>query len=109
MLQITAGALTGVFGEGPNLRARQLLELDLVTVLATDAHNLGKRPPILSEGLAVAAQILGDKAADDLVHANPLAFLRSVHSAADVTDLSVASGLAEVRSKDRKQGPERYT
>ena len=74
-LQLTAGSLTGVFGRGPKRRARQLLENDVFKVLATDAHNLDLRPPILSEGVAAAAAIIGEQAAQDLVYKNPASIL----------------------------------
>jgi len=77
LLQITAGSLVGIFGDGPLLRARELLEYDVMKVLATDAHNLEARRPLLKEGTAAAAEILGDAAAHDLVHKNPLKILGS--------------------------------
>jgi len=75
--QLTAASLVGVFGEGPLLRARELLEYDVFKVLATDAHNLEARRPLLKEGRAAAAEILGDAAAHDLVQKNPLKILGS--------------------------------
>jgi protein-tyrosine phosphatase len=75
LLQITAASLVGIFGKGPLLRARELLHDDACKVLATDAHNLDARRPLLKEGLAAASEILGKEAAHDLVHRNPLAIL----------------------------------
>ena len=71
LLQLTASAVAGRFGEGAHLRSRQLLELGAVTVLATDAHNLRGRRPELREGMEAAAKIVGDEAADALVNKNP--------------------------------------
>ena len=75
LLQLTASAVAGRFGEGPHLRARQLLELGVVNVLATDAHNLKGRRPELREGMLAAAEILGQEAAHDLVYQRPLAII----------------------------------
>jgi protein-tyrosine phosphatase len=75
MLQITASSLVGIFGDGPLERARELLERDACMVLATDAHNLEARRPMLKEGVAAAAEIIGIEAAHDLVHKNPLQIL----------------------------------
>ena len=75
LLQLTAGAVAGHFGKGPQLCARQLLELGVVTVLATDAHNLKGRRPELREGMEAAAEIVGDKAAHALVDKNPRAIV----------------------------------
>ena len=41
-------------------------------MLATDAHNLEGRRPLLREGAAAAAQIIGVEAAQDLVETHPL-------------------------------------
>jgi protein-tyrosine phosphatase len=74
-LQITAGSLTGDFGRGPRKRARQLLERDVLKVLATDAHNLKLRKPVLSAAVDAAAAIIGRAAAEDLVHKNPMSIV----------------------------------
>jgi protein-tyrosine phosphatase len=75
LLQLTASAVAGHFGKGPHLCARQLLERGVVNVLATDAHNLKGRRPLLREGAAAAAKIIGEDAAQDLVEKNPLQIL----------------------------------
>ena len=74
-LQITAGSLIGSFGRGPRKRARQLLERDVLKVLASDAHDLGLREPALSAGVAAAAQVIGRPAAEDLVYRNPMSIV----------------------------------
>ncbi|SDU08062.1 tyrosine-protein phosphatase [Halopseudomonas salegens] len=71
LLQITAGAVVGRFGDNARALATQLLKENRVTLLATDAHNLTHRPPVLSEGLAAAAALIGDSAAQQLVKDNP--------------------------------------
>jgi len=76
LLQLTAGAVAGNFGEGPQLRAVQLLERGVVFALASDAHNLKKRRPELREGMKAAAKIVGEKAAYALVDKNPRAVVR---------------------------------
>jgi len=75
-LQITAGALVGRFGRAPQRRALQLLELDVFKILASDAHNLDGRRPLLREGLEAAARVIGAPAAHDLVNRNPRIILR---------------------------------
>jgi protein-tyrosine phosphatase len=71
LFQVTATAVAGDFGPGAEKRARQLLENDLVTVLASDAHHLERRPPGLSRGRDAAAAIIGDGRARELVVDNP--------------------------------------
>lgn len=51
LLQVTAASVAGHFGPAAADIAHDLLEQGLVTILASDAHNLQHRPPNLSEGL----------------------------------------------------------
>lgn len=71
LLQVTAGSLAGRFGEPVRRLAVDLLQQGVVTILASDAHNVKYRPPILTEGLAVAAQLIGEENAYKLVFDNP--------------------------------------
>lgn len=74
-VQMTGSALTGIWGERTRRAAQWLLERQAVHVLATDAHDLEKRPPILSTARDAAADICGEEVADALVEANPQAIL----------------------------------
>jgi protein-tyrosine phosphatase len=71
VVQMTGSALTGFWGDRTRRAAHWLLERQAVHVLATDAHDLEKRVPILSTGRDAAAQICGEEIADALVNANP--------------------------------------
>ncbi|ODS23135.1 capsular biosynthesis protein [Candidatus Endobugula sertula] len=71
LFQVTAGSVAGKFGFSAKNRSRQLLEMGIVTVLASDAHNVKRRPPILDEGRDAAAAIVGTKMANKLVLDNP--------------------------------------
>ncbi len=71
LFQVTAGSISGKFGSTARDRARQLLEMGVVTVLATDAHNIKRRPPTLDEGRDAAAIIVGEENAQRLVVDNP--------------------------------------
>jgi protein-tyrosine phosphatase len=71
LFQVTAGALAGRFGEVAEARAREIVAAGWATVLASDAHNAVARPPVLSEGLAVAAGLIGETEARRLVWDNP--------------------------------------
>ena len=48
LFQVTAGSMAGHFGEHAQKLATQLLRDGLITILATDAHNIQHRPPIMS-------------------------------------------------------------
>jgi len=71
LFQVTAGSLTGRFGEGAKVRAHQLMRAKLVTILASDAHHERRRPPVLSDGMRIAENLLGESRAWDLVWRNP--------------------------------------
>lgn len=70
-VQITAGSLTGDFGLDVKNCAIHLLKQGVVNFIATDAHSISWRKPVLSEGLKVAEKILGADNASRLVMANP--------------------------------------
>lgn len=59
LVQITAMSITGELGKAAMDCAHTLLQRHLVHVIASDAHSPGGRPPILSNGVKAAADILG--------------------------------------------------
>lgn len=75
LFQLTASSLTGAFGEASQTIARDLLKDGQVTVIATDAHNIKRRPPLLKEGLDAAIEVVGGQAAMKLVLDNPSAII----------------------------------
>ena len=77
VIQMTGSALTGFWGDRTRRAAQWLLEHQAVHVLATDAHDLEKRVPILSTSRDAAAEIVGDEIAEALVEGNPRAILNN--------------------------------
>jgi protein-tyrosine phosphatase len=75
VVQVTGSALTGFWGERTRRAAVWLLERQAVHVLATDAHDLEKRIPILSTSREAAAEICGEDVAEALVEGNPGAII----------------------------------
>jgi len=75
VVQVTGSALTGFWGERSQRAAMWLLERQAVHVLATDAHDLEKRVPILSTACEAVEQISGDEIAHALVDSNPQAIV----------------------------------
>ncbi|MBF0308171.1 MAG: capsular biosynthesis protein [Magnetococcales bacterium] len=75
LTQITAGSLSGQFGEGVRQTAETILERGWVTVLASDGHHIYRRQPVLSDGFREAAKLIGRSAALRLVTTNPQAIL----------------------------------
>lgn len=69
--QITAMSLTGGFGRHAQKCAKTLVEHNLAHIIATDAHSVASRPPILSKGVEVAARIVGKEQAQAMVTTIP--------------------------------------
>jgi protein-tyrosine phosphatase len=78
LIQVTASALTGFWGERPEIIVRWLLDRSAVHVLATDAHDTKRRIPNLSAARDVAEKIVGGEYADALVEGNPGAIVRGL-------------------------------
>lgn len=76
-MQITSGSLAGRFGRGPRYWAERMLAAGLMHILATDAHNMGPRPPDLLEGRMRAEQLVGPVEAEHLVVTRPLGILQN--------------------------------
>ena len=70
-MQLTAGSLTGRFGRRPRYWAERMLDEGLVHIVATDAHHIEKRPPLLAEGRDAAAVRVGEAEATHLVLTRP--------------------------------------
>lgn len=77
LFQLTASSLTGAFGETSQSIAVDLLKQGQATVIATDAHNVKRRPPLLKEGLDAATAVVGLEQASKLVLENPLAIIEN--------------------------------
>jgi protein-tyrosine phosphatase len=71
LIQVTSSALTGFWGERPEMIARWLLDRSAVHILSSDAHETKRRIPNLSAGRAVAAKLVGADCATALVEGNP--------------------------------------
>jgi protein-tyrosine phosphatase len=71
-LQITAGSLLGDFGSSARQEAWRLVEAGLVSLVATDAHNVERRPPRLTAAIQALADGVGAHAAHAMTVENPL-------------------------------------
>lgn len=80
-MQVTAGSLTGRFGPEALYYAERMLDEGIVHVLATDAHDLAYRPPLLAEGRLKAQRWVGAAEAERLVLDRPRAVLDGVDPA----------------------------
>lgn len=75
VVQVTASAFTGLWGESVRRAAIWLLQNNAVHVLASDAHNVDRRPPGLSGAREAVAEIASKETAQALVDENPRAIV----------------------------------
>ena len=71
--QVTAGSLSGRFGGSAKAAAIELIQRELVTVIASDSHNTDRRPPRMGEA---AAEVGSAELAKWLTTDAPLAIVR---------------------------------
>jgi protein-tyrosine phosphatase len=70
-MQLTAGSLVGAFGRGPKYWSDRMLEEGLAHIIASDAHDLKRRPTLMSAARASAERRLGANEAQHLVETRP--------------------------------------
>ena len=73
--QVTAGSLTGGFGPDLKRIAEQMVRERLIHLIASDAHSINGRPPILSDAVKAATRLVGEIEALKMVLDNPQAIL----------------------------------
>ena len=78
-MQLTAASLSGAFGRTARYWGERMLDEGLVQFLATDAHDVKRRPPNLSVGREFAAKRVGDTEAEHLVLTRPRGVLMNEH------------------------------
>jgi protein-tyrosine phosphatase len=76
-MQVTAGSLSGAFGRNPRYWGERMLDEGCIHILATDAHDVNRRPPNLSQGRELAAKRVGNTEAQHLVVTRPEGILRN--------------------------------
>jgi protein-tyrosine phosphatase len=74
-MQLTAGSLTGGFGRNARYWAERMLDEGFAHILATDAHDVGRRPPNLREGRDFVSKRVGNIEAEHLVMTRPRGML----------------------------------
>ena len=88
-MQITAGSLTGEFGKRPQYWSERMLDENLVDIIASDAHDVHRRPPGLSRARDRIIERSGQEVATRLVLTNPIRILRNEPLADKQTEASV--------------------
>jgi protein-tyrosine phosphatase len=75
-MQLTASSLAGGFGRGALYCAERMLEDGYVHLIASDAHDVERRPPDLAAGRDLAARRVGADEAERLVLTRPMGILK---------------------------------
>ena len=75
LVQVTANSFTGYWGSRSQKMAEWLLKRQAIHVIASDAHDPARRPPVLSEARKVATELAGAEGADALLVQNPAAIV----------------------------------
>jgi protein-tyrosine phosphatase len=75
-MQVTAGSFTGAFGRSALYWAERLLDEGCVHLIASDAHDVERRPPDLALGRDCVAKRIGAQEAQNLVFTRPLGILK---------------------------------
>ena len=75
LVQVTANSVTGAWGARSKKMLEWLLHRKAVHVIASDAHNLDRRPPIMSKARDLVAEMVGVEVAEALVTGNPAAIV----------------------------------
>jgi protein-tyrosine phosphatase len=76
-MQLTGGSLLGQFGRRARALSERLLDDGLVHIIASDAHDTSRRPPLLSDAFRAAALRIGEEGALHLVSTRPAGILRN--------------------------------
>ena len=69
--QVTASSITGHFGEDCKTLALSYIEQGFIQIVASDAHNLKRRPPVLSEARSKVTALFREEKAQQLFYDNP--------------------------------------
>jgi protein-tyrosine phosphatase len=71
LLQVTAGSLVGLFGSKIQKFTESIVEQGFVDFVASDAHNIKSRTPVLSQAFDRVVELVGYDTAIDLFCRNP--------------------------------------
>ncbi|MCQ8888000.1 capsule biosynthesis protein CapC [Pseudoalteromonas carrageenovora] len=69
--QLTASSLEGEWGDSAKAISFDMLKKNLVNYVASDAHSVKRRPPILSKAKKIVSELVGESKAHELFYINP--------------------------------------
>jgi len=99
VLQVNAPSLLGLLGEPAQGLAEYLLRNGAVHLLASDAHDLRRRPFCLGRGRARAAELVGEEEAERLTRERPWRVARGEPIETSVPALAPRSGARRILRK----------
>jgi protein-tyrosine phosphatase len=73
--QVTTGSILGTFGSRAREYSLELLRKGLVHVMASDAHDVRRRPPRLTPALQAVVPLVGERFAASMAESIPRALL----------------------------------
>ena len=75
LIQVTSGSITGHFGPEPRRLSRWLFRENMVHLVATDAHDLTDRPPLMRKAFKTVCHWTGAPRAETVFVENPKAVI----------------------------------
>jgi protein-tyrosine phosphatase len=104
-IQITSGSFTGAFGRNALYWAQRMLDDGCVHFIASDAHNLERRPFDLAAGFACVEKRVGAEEAQRLVLGRPMAILKdetpsAIPGPSGVADAEMANAEGARRTRE---------
>jgi protein-tyrosine phosphatase len=76
-MQITAGALLGKFGSRAKIWSERMLREGMVHIIASDAHDTVRRPPLMGQAFRALLPLVGEEEAINIVQLRPEAILNN--------------------------------
>nr|WP_250157253.1 CpsB/CapC family capsule biosynthesis tyrosine phosphatase [Tianweitania aestuarii] len=104
LMQITAGSLTGQFGTQAKALADRMLEEGRIDLIASDAHNVSGRSPVLSAAYSIVEEKVGAETARNLFVETPARILRN----ADIRAVGMDVAQSVKREAETKSRTSRF-
>lgn len=76
--QLTASSIEGAWGEAAKAISFNMLESNIVKYIASDAHSVKRRPPILSKAREIVSELIGCSKANEIFCKNPESLTKSL-------------------------------
>ncbi len=77
LAQLTASSLVGMQGKATQRCAETLLKKGLISCIASDAHDLHRRPPCVARGLQRAVELVGQARVKCMIETQPAAIINN--------------------------------